>query len=170
MHLLPEDNNWKEGTKRTLNSSKQLLWGIPGPAWVYLRADSWHQVPCLDEKMERCPQVLIQVVTGRCYIELTDKGLRKLGHQSLKSCVYLRVLHLFLTFLGPCWDTQIWYPLPSPQPFLSPLCSHSPTFLPQLGHSDRKQCNDYLRMSPVYTKVSQHLGWELGLQDANTIR
>lgn len=125
MHLPPEDNNLKEGTKRTLNSSKQLLWGIPGPAWAQLRADSSHQVPCLDEKMERCAQVLIQVVIGRCYIEPTDKGLGNLAINPLRAVS----TSVFSTFFWHFWDPAGTHRSGTPCPLLNLSSPHSAVIL-----------------------------------------
>lgn len=92
--------------------------------------------------------ILTQVVTRRRSIEPTDKGLGKSGLQSLKSCVCLCVPHLFLTFLGPCWDTQdlgslaisSTFPLPTTY---SPLYTHSPSSLP-------------LTITPARTQVTRN--------------
>lgn len=141
--------------------------------------DSCSHVPRLGEKTERHSHIVIRAITGRCYVEATDKGLGKPSHLSLKSCVHLYFPHLCLTFLKPCWDTQDLGPLatqlslpspPDPLPTPQPGSTFPHLTTAPAGTQSQEQREDCLGTSPGHTKVSQDPGWEMGLQESNTAK
>lgn len=84
--------------------------------------------------------------------------LRKLSHHTLKSCICLRVLHLFRTFLGPTGTCKIYIPYPLLSLPLDILYLYSPLTTASAQTHDRKQSKDSLRMPPTYTKAAQNAG------------